>query len=81
MFRQLAQKFKGPMTTSETFDSKVFYEKEHDRVYFSNSRDGDQQFEIYKSELPPPYLFNNHPFVDKIDFDGLKLQYNLNYLY
>ncbi len=80
MFKQLAQKFKGGATT-ENPCSKVFFEKESNRVYIATTADSDQQFEIYQGR---PQSENNSPVdaaMNKIDYENLLFQFNLNYLY
>ena len=81
MFKQLAMKFKTTPVVPDSVYSKVFQDAQSGRVYFANSKESEQQLEIFKALPQPSSMQVYAPLVSKINYDELKLQYNLGYLY
>ena len=81
MFKQLAMKFKSTPPVPDSIYSKVFQDAQSGGVYFANSKDSDQQLEIFKLPAQPANTQLYAPLVSRINFDDLKIQYNLGFLY
>ncbi len=81
MFKQLAMKFKTATAVPESVYSKVFHDPQSRRVYMANSKDGEPQMEIYRAPSAPVDHPVYAPLVAKINFEELKLQFNLGFLY
>ena len=81
MFREIAQKFKIPGSEGDTVFSGVFCDKENSRVYLADQKNGAEQFELTKKDHGNGQFNNNSSFLNGVNFDKLKVEYKLNYLY
>ncbi len=81
MFREIAQKFKAQITAGNTIYSNVFCDKENSRVYLAEQKNGAEQFELSRKDLNRSQSNADSALLNGMDFEKLKVEYKLNYLY
>jgi len=81
MFREIAQRFRTQGTAGSTVYSSVFCDKENSRVYLAEQKNGTEQFELTKKDFSHSQSNNDSSFLNGVDFEKLKVEYKLNYLY
>ena len=77
MLKQLSQRFKPSTTTTENFFSEAVRDPANGSVYFTKPN-ATANFELCKAS---PLKKDTSTFLENTDFENVKVQCNLNYLY